>query len=513
MKRHAVVVAAAAAVAALVLSACSGGGSSGGSSSAGAGSTPDLNLGILQEPASWDPATSGVGHQFAPYQLAYDTLIRRNTDGTYAPMLASEWDYTDPAKTTMQLTLRSGVTFSDGAPFDANAVKANLEHFAAAKGRQAIQAASIETVTVKDATTVDIALKAANPAFEYYLSQNLGLMASPQALTGQDITRTPAGTGPYTMVAAQSVVGQQYVFVARQGYWDPSLQKFGKVTLKLLPDATARVNALASKQIDATLLDAKTSVQADATGLKQLAYPTDWQGLLIFDRDGKTVPALGSPKVRQALNYAFDRQTMLKNFAGGKGAVTSQVFGPASEAYVDSLDSTYTYDPAKAKALLAEAGYPDGFSMTMPVIPGASDAIMTAVQQQLAAIGVKVELTSVPIADYQALLGQGKFPAAWFSLFQGPAWVAVNQIVAPQALYNPYKSTNADVAALVDKVGSAPADDTTAAQDLNEYLTQNAWFVPWFRPDQLYYFDAAKLTVTARVQQAVPSIYDFAPAA
>ncbi|MDO8108009.1 ABC transporter substrate-binding protein [Isoptericola sp. b441] len=505
-----------ASVVALTLAACASGGGTtpSDSSSAPAGGGSDrggtLTLGILQEPQSWDPAQAHVGHRLQPFQLAYDSLILREPDGTLAPMLATDWSYTDDAKTVLELNLRTDVTFSDGAPFNADAVVANIEHFKTDNGPQAGMATAIDSVTAVDADTVDITLSEPDPAMEYYLSQALGLMGSPDSLGTDAMDRLPVGTGPYTMVADKSVVGSQYVFVARDGYWNPDLQKWDEIDLKLLPDVTARVNALVTGEVDATLLDGTTFQQAEGAGKTLLEYATDWQGLLLFDRDGTLNPALKDVRVRQAINYAFDRKNLLAQLGGGKGEVTSQVFGPDSSAYVPELDTYYTYDPAKAKQLLADAGYANGLTIEMPLFTPGGETILTFVAQQLADVGITVKQTQVPIADYQGELGKGNFAAAWFSLFQGPTWVAYQQLLSDTTLYNPFKSTSPEIQAAAQALRTN-GDDAEAAQALNRYVTENAWFAPWFRPSQLYYYDASKVAVVAQVQMAVPSIYNYSP--
>lgn len=512
MKRNVIAAAALLAASALTLSAC-GGGSSDGASGGDAAGGAELTLGVLQEPASWDPAQAHVGHQLQPFQAVYDSLLLRQPDGTLAPMLATEWGYTDDTNLVFQMKLREGVTFSDGTPFNADAVKANLDHFAQDNGKQAAQVAAVESVTVVDPTTVQVNLSQQDPAFEYYMSQAAGLMGSPAALGTDAMDRTPVGTGPYTMDPAQAVVGSQYVFNARDGYWNPDLQKFDTITMKLLADPTSRVNALQSGEVDATLLDAATSAQAEAAGKAKLTYSTDWTGLLLMDRDGTLAPQLADVKVRQAINYAFDRQALLTALAGGQGETTSQVFGPESGAWLENLEDAYPYDPEQAKALLAEAGYPNGFEISLPVVPGTSDTIMTAAAQQLSDIGITANLTSVPIADYQGQLGSGKFPAAWFSLFQGVPWVAINQMITPNALYNPFKTTNPEIEGLIEEVRNGGAASAEKAKAVNTYVTDNAWFAPWYRPAQLYFYDESKVAVEPQIQMAVPAIYNYSPAA
>ena len=475
-----------------------------------AGGPKELVIGVLGEPTSWHPAQAHVGHLLQPYQLSYDSLLLRQPDGSLKPMLATEWKYTDEAQTTLQLKLRTDVTFSDGEKFDASAVKANLENFKKANGKQVAMLENFTSAEVGDASTVTIKLAKADPAFEYYLSQAAGLMGSPKAITGTDIATTPVGSGPYTMVKAEAVKGSQYVFTKREGYWSTSLQKWDKITLKVLTDVTARVNALTTGQIDATLLDANTRSQAEAAGLTLLQWPVDWSGLLLFDRGGKVCPQLADVRVRQAINYAIDRESLVKNVAGGQATSTSQVFGPASGSYIESLDKMYTFDPAKAKSLLAAAGYSSGFDITIPMAPG-DDVASNYIKQMLGDVGIRVAITAVPAADYQGTIGKGTYAMARFNLFQGPTWVVCNQLIVPKTLYNPFQSTNTEIAGLLEATRSAGAQVGDKGKAVNQYVTENAWFAPFYRANQLYFYDPKKVKVTEQVQMAVPSIYNYEP--
>lgn len=513
--------AALAATVALVLAACGDpgpqdqGGAADGEPTVGGEAVArggSLVLGIIQEPPSWDPAQAHVGHRLQPYQPVYDSLLLREPDGTLAPMLATEWGYTDDENRVLSLDVRTDVTFSDGAPFDAEAVVANIEHFQAENGPQAGQAAAIESAVAVDEDTVEITLSQPDPALEYYLSQALGLMGHPELLGTDGMDRLPVGTGPYVMDEAQSVAGSQYVFTAREDYWNPELQSFDQITLKLLADVTSRVNGLISGEIDATLVDGATMAQAEGAGFEGLDYTTDWQGLLLFDREGTVNPALSDVRVRQAINYAFDREALLEQLSAGVGEVTSQVFGPETTAYLPELEDAYSYDPEKALELMAEAGYEDGFTLELPMATPGTETIMTFVAQQLADIGITVELTSVPIADFQGELGSGKYAASWFSLFQGPTWVAYSQLLSDTTLYNPFDTTTPEIEEALEALRTGGDSAEEAAQDLNRYVTENAWFAPWFRPGQLYFYDSAKVSVEPQVQQAVPSIYNYRPA-
>jgi peptide/nickel transport system substrate-binding protein len=497
---------AAIAAATIALTACGGGGAAGG---AAGGPATTLTIGSLADLKSFDPTDAHIGHMMPIYQTAYDTLIRRAPDGTLTPMLATKWSY-NADNTVLTLDLRTDVTFSDGTKFDATVAKANLDHFKEAQGTDAYQAASMKSVAVVSPSQIAITLNAPDPAFTYYLTQAEGLVASGKEIGSAGIKTAPDGSGPYVLDTKNSVQGSQYVFTKRAGYWDPSLQKFNTITFKVLTDLTARTNALVSGQIDATLLDPKTGKQADGAGMVLNKYQTDWQGILLYDRDGKINPELANVKVRQAINYAFDRKTILAQQYLGQGTVTDQVFGPESGAYVPALDSTYNYDPAKAKELLKEAGYPNGFTMTIPTMAG-FDTINAVFKQQLSDVGIKVNLETVPIANYVADMAAGKYSAATFQLYQGQPWVAINQMIATTALYNPFKSTDPELAAMIKAVQNGGANSAELAKKVNEYVTDNAWFVPMFRLNQMFYTDK-KIDVVPQLQQAVPSIYNYTPA-
>ena len=492
--------------AALALTACGGGGNSGGGGGAAA---TTLTLGNVNDMKTFDPTDAHIGHTMPFYQAVYDSLIRRAPGGELEPMLATEWTY-NTDETVLTLKLRTDVTFDDGTKFDATAAKANLDRFKEAKGQDAYMAASMKGVGVVDASTVDITLNAPDPAFTYYLTQALGFVASPKAIGTEGIKTDPDGSGPYVYDAKSSVKGSQYVFTKRADYWDKDLQKFDKITIKYLVDLTARTNALVSGQVDAALLDPKSGKQAEGSGMVAHKSQVDWHGMLLFDRDGKITPAMGDVKVRQAINYAFDRKTILEQQYLNEGTVTEQVFGPESGAYVPDLDNTYPYDPAKAKALLAEAGYPDGFTLKIPTV-ASFDGVNAVYKQQLADVGIKLETETIPPANLVSDMAAGKYSAATFQLYQGEPWVAINQMVSSTALYNPFKNETPELNALIKAVQFGGDKSADEAKKVNEYLTKNAWFLPLFRLNQMY-FSNSKIAVEPQLQQAVPSIYNYAPA-
>lgn len=498
--------------AAMALSACGGSGSNAGSPQGSAPANPtvtSLTLGALQDVRSWDPAQAHVGNALQPYQIAYDSLLLREPDGKLIPMLATEWKYND-TNTVLTVDLRTDVTFSDGAKFDAEAAKANMDHFKKANGPQMSQLAAVSEVKVVDADTVELNLSAPDPALELYLSQAAGLMGSPKALGTEAIKTEPVGSGPYVMDKAATVKDSQAVFNAREGYWNKDLQKFTKVSYKVLVDITARTNALVSGQVDAAILDPKTGKQAEGARMKLASNEVDWQGLILFDRDGTKNPALQDVRVRQAINHAFDRKTILDQVLLGQGSPTSQPFGKDSGAWLEELEDRYPYDPAKAKSLLKEAGYESGVTLEVPLVP-AFETQINVLKQQLADVGITLTAGAWSGPTFTSDVAAQKFTSMYFTLFQGEPWVAINQLASTSAFYNPFKNTTPELQAKIDAVQDAGEDSDKQAQEVNRYLVEEAWFAPLFRIKQMYYHND-KVNVTPQLQQAVPSIYNYSPA-
>ncbi|MCO4238996.1 ABC transporter substrate-binding protein [Pseudarthrobacter sp. MDT3-26] len=492
--------------AALALTACGG---APGANNPGAPKTTTLTLGAVRDMTSWDPAQAHVGHVLQPYQAAYDSLLLREPDGKLSPMLATAWKYND-ADTQLTVDLRTDVTFSDGAKFDAEAAKANLDHFKKANGPQMAQLTAVSDVKVVDADTIELNLATPDPSLEFYLSQAAGLMGSPKALGTESIKTEPVGSGPYVMDKAATVKDSQSVFTARKDYWNKDNQKFEKLTLKILTDPTARTNALVSGQVDATLLDPKTGKQAEGAKMKLVTNQVDWQGLLLLDRDGAKNAPLKDVKVRQAINHAFDRKTILDQVLLGQGSPTSQPFGKESGAWVEELENKYPYDPAKAKALLKEAGYETGVTLEVPSVPG-FETQLAVLKQQLSDVGITLNVGAAITNTFTSDVAAQKFTTMYFSLFQGEPWVAINQIVSTKALYNPFKNTTPELQAKIDAVQSGGEKADELAKEVNRYVVEQAWFAPLFRVNQMYYHND-KVTVTPQIQQAVPSIYNYSPA-
>jgi peptide/nickel transport system substrate-binding protein len=472
-----------------------------------------LRIGLADDVQSWDTMTANLGSSLQAFQAPYDTLIRQLPKGDLAPMLATDWQY-DESKTKLTLNLVSDVTFSDGEKFDAEAVGANIEHFRTGKGPQTTQLAAVKSVDVADEDTVVVNLSEPDPALLNYFSGAAGLMASPAAIKAGTLAQTPVGTGPYVMDTSSTVAGSQYVFTAREDYWAPDLQRFPGVEYIYLDD-TARVNSLVSGQIHSAAVESGAVPQIEGAGRAVLknASAADWEGMIIFDRDGQLVPALGDVRVRQAMNHAIDEDALSKALSGGASDVTNQIFGPGSGAYVKELNETYPYDPERAKKLLAEAGYPDGFEMTVPSPSFLSDS-WAIVGQYLSDVGITVKPEAIPFEKFRGDIAAQKYPVGMFRFNAGDPWGTSirNYISTRGSVWNPFKTQSPELDALLLEVQNAGEQYGEAAQAVNKYVVEEAWFVPYFFSAALIGYDSETIEVVEQVGSPIPYLYNFSPA-
>ncbi|RZI85261.1 MAG: peptide ABC transporter substrate-binding protein, partial [Microbacterium sp.] len=420
--------------AALALTGCAAGTTGSGGDEEG----DTLRLGVVTPVSSFAAWQARWANESPYMQAVYDSLLTASPENEIEANLATKWEYNDD-NTELTLTLRDDVTFSDGSALTAEDAAASLLGFRDGGASDSTVLASVTDATAVDATTLKITLAEPNPALLTYLTQNAGLVA-PAELAGDDAAATkPVGSGPYVLDTDATVVGSSYVFTKNEDYWNPDRQHYDELVLSVYTDPTALLNAVQGKQVDVTTaLDLTTVPQMEAAGYTSYPVDLNWAGFLLSDREGTVTPALGDVKVRQAINYALDRDALSDAIGGGYGTPTAQIFPTFSPSYDESLDALYAYDPEKARDLLAEAGYADGFEVTMPrgVFPAAS---FTLLGDQLAQVGITVNWDDVQLNDYISNLVGGKYPMSFFQLQQDPSdWQLAQFQIAPTSTWNTF---------------------------------------------------------------------------
>ncbi len=230
--------------------------------------------------------------------------------------------------------------------------------------------------------------------------------------------------------------------------------------------------------------DATTAAAAKSANLNVTAAAGGVTGVVIADRSGKIVPALGKLKVREALNYALNRKGITQTVYNSYGTATNQYEPEGALGYVPGLQSTYSYDPAKAKKLLAAAGYPHGFSFKLLVEPGVPGGTLLAqaMQQEWSAVGVHVSLTApTTFADFAADSETKKYPATTF-IFAYANWVEEEgELFGPAGTYNFLGVSTPAANSLASKIDVATIGSSQAAAAYNRlqsYVVKQALSVP-----------------------------------
>lgn len=480
-------------------------------------STPDtegpttLRLGVLTQLSSFAPWEASWANQSSYLQAVYDTLLRTEPDGSITEGLATAWEW-DESKTVLTLTLRDDVTFSDGNALTAQVAADNLERFRDGTSENASFLAGMTSAEAPDDTTLVITLAQPDPALPVYLSQNAGLVASPAMFDSPDAQTTPIGSGPYTLAADDTVVGSTYVYDANEDYWDAESVHYDSIEMTFYGDPTALMNAVKGGQVDATNLQSPTQIaEAEAAGFTAQTFEQTWTGFLLVDRDGTINPALGDVRVRQAINYALDREGLLQALEGGFGTVTTQVFGVTASAFDEELDERYPYDPEKAKTLLAEAGYADGFTLVMPSNNFVPESTFAIYKEQLGEVGITVEWEPTGDDLFGRMLG-GTWAAFPFLLQTDPtSWQSIQFSMLPESTWNTSHVADPTVIELAEIVRTgAEAEADAAAQELNAYIVEEAWYAPLYRPYSAY-ITAAGTEVTLQSDNAVPYLWNIRP--
>lgn len=343
--------------------------------------------------------------------ITYDRLVHQAPDASAVPGLAESWEFSEDGS-SLTFTLRDDVTFHDGEPFDAEAVKANIERAQTVEGSAVTSELSvIESVEVVDDTTVTFNLNGPAASLPLILSDRAGAMISPAAFDNPDLDTNPVGAGMFTVENYEE--GSSVTYAAYDEYWDPDVVNVDGIEMEIQADSSTRLNAIRTGQVDWTFVDQNQVADAESAGLTLLPTLTLSSQHLQLNRSREFFQ---DARVRQAVNLAIDREAIVETLLFGQGDVAYQIF-PDGYFANDPDAETYPYDPERAKELLAEAGYADGF--TFELITSAIPArvqVAEALQAQLGEVGITMEISQVPgaqIAD--VFYAQEQYDAMWAS--------------------------------------------------------------------------------------------------
>lgn len=365
----------------------------------------DLTIALQLEPPHLDPTSAAAGAiDSVLYSNVFEGLTRFMSDGSVVAGLAESWEISEDG-TIYTFALRDGVTFHDGTTMDAEDVKFTLDRARAEDSANAQKSlfAGISEVTVIDPTTVEVKLSAPDGNFLFNMAWGDAVIVAPESI--ENIKQTPIGTGPFKF--DNWVQGDRIEISRNPDYWGdaPALEA---ATFKFISDPTAAFAAMMAQDIDAF------AGFPAPENLPQFEADPRFQ-VLVGSTEGETIlstnnklPPLDDVRVREAIAHAIDRQAIIDGAMFGLGTPIGTHFAPHNPDYVD-LTAQSNYDPEKSKALLAEAGYADGFTTTLKLPPPSyARRGGEIIASQLRAVGIETEITNLEWAQWLEEVFRGK---------------------------------------------------------------------------------------------------------
>jgi peptide/nickel transport system permease protein/peptide/nickel transport system substrate-binding protein len=450
-----------------------------------------LRISAPTNPSTLDPAkgVSGADHVFL-YTI-YDTLTEWDFATLEAkPGLAESWEFTDPQ--TLVLNLRQGVVFHDGTPFDAAAVKFNIERGKSdAKSSIKGDLASVDSVEAAAPNKVVLKLNRPNSALVLILSDRAGMMVSPAAVQAHaaEFDRNPVGSGAWRYV---SWTDNGKVVVRRnETYWRKDAPKVDGLELAIIPDLNTGLRSVVAGENDLVYaITPRLKAVADRGGsLETDTQPTVGFSLIYFNL---SLAPITDVRVRQAINFAIDRDVFNKAVASGLGEVAKMAVPSHHWAYDPSLAGVYPHDPDKARKLLADAGFGGGIDIPML---GWSDQASQQAQEvlidMLGKVGIRPKMKVGSIADTSTQFygPQNKDFPIYLSGWSGrpDPTLTYTLMFAKNGFYNAGRVEGApgtDDAILATQASTDIAERKRAFSALQHLVVDNALFCPLlFNPE------------------------------
>lgn len=436
--------------------------------------------------ATLDPQKQGKMPDMNILINMFDTLVTRDADNKLAPALATEWKAVND--TTWEFKLRDGVKFHDGEPFNADVVKYSIDRLLNPETKSPIvELKSVKEVQVVDPLTVRFITDGPDPILPNKMTLFGGVMVPPKYIQekGDDyFAKNPVGTGPFKFVSWQK--DNQVVMEANPDYWRGA-PKVKKLVFKTIPNAADMVAALKAGEIDiATSLTADIADQLKGQADVQVVS-SPWIRTFYISIDAMQDGPLAKKEVRQALNYGIDVKTIIDTVLGGHAQRVATLVPKQNFGYDPSI-TPYEYDPEKAKQLLAQAGYPQGFTTKLDATPQDAD-IVQVFKAQLEKIGVKVEINTVDSQTMTSNLAAKKVSPLYYIGNTGWTMDAMSNFqsyIKSDRRYNRWKNSEADKLVDIEEQTIDPQKRQAAFTDLQKLLKEEAPFVYLYQLDGLY---------------------------
>ncbi len=436
----------------------------------------DVVMGIAANVSNLHPNLTSLTTDWIVLEQIMDPLIVLGSDGTFQPWLATGWSISEDGL-TWTFNLREGVSFQNGEPFNAEAVKYSFDNAMSIEGSsQTTVINELTEVVVVDDYTVQTVTNRTNPI---WLSQIAHVFMMPPAYTEevgpQGFAAAPVGTGAFSFA---EMAQDDYVTVVKNDDWWGGEVKVDSITFRTIPEASSRVASLMAGEtdiIEVVPFDSIAQIEAEADlNVLQRGGAITYIGLDTL-KGGPT----SDVRVRQAINYAVDSAAIAEFILSGQAQAVPGGLWPVAPGY--DPDLPFYNDKEKAKELLAEAGYPDGFEITLNFgqVQGMLQVkeVAEAVQSELAQVGIKVNVEELPTAEMFAGYADSAFEMYFFPWRSNPeAARHFNTLLHSQTRGYYYANTEMD--ALIDDFMTEmdPAARYEKGKVLNAFVHEEA---PW----------------------------------
>jgi peptide/nickel transport system substrate-binding protein len=412
-----------------------------------------LNAGLVNDAKTYDPIYSVEFTERVVLYLVFNTLVKYAPDFSIRPELAKSWE-TSPDGKRIVFTLQEGVTFHDGTPFNADVVKWNIEKRldpAVQSPQRNLLAPIIASIEALDPQRVAFNLTQPSPGIFSLLGDRPGFMVSPAAWQklGKDFGGQPVGTGAFKF--KEWVRGSQVTLEKNPDYWEKGLPYLDRIIVRDLAGSVVGLQRLLTGEIDYV----GELTPSDIVPLERrtdIVLAPIQVGRWYFLQWHVNAAPFDNPKLRLAFAHAIDHRRINDITMRGKGSVSN---GPTPEGlwWYDPTIKSFDYDPAKAKALLAEAGYPNGFDAVLAT-PQVTvfQQLDQLLQEQLAAVGIRLTLPPVAASEWYAKVVNGTTnmsPARWTQRADPDGLLTI--LFDSKGFANTMKYSNAQVDALLQQ--------------------------------------------------------------
>ncbi|TVR93385.1 MAG: ABC transporter substrate-binding protein [Trueperaceae bacterium] len=458
-----------------------------------------------QEPVGLDPHITSARSSYQVLENVIDTLITLDAEQNLVPSLAHTWTVADDGL-SVTFELREGVRFSNGTELTSQHVVTVFERLLDPEtgSGNAWRMAGVTSIDAPDATTVVLTLDSPNPSLLGHLASSNALgIFDPVGIEDGSINTRPIGTGPFMISDFQP--GTRVLLERNPHYWEDGLPYLDAVDIRIIGDETVRRSALVSGDIDWAFsvpsqaveeLDARDDVLVDRAAAGAYYY------IGVNTAEGP----LADERVRQAIAFAINRDNIAAAAEFGNAQVTQDPIPPSSAWHFGY--TPYEHDPERARALLAEAGYADGFEMEIMPNSVMDNTVRAAqvIQADLAAVGIRASIRALEWAEWLQEQGDGNydtFVCSWNGLIDPDDFFYAQHRTGEVFNFTGYSNPTVDE--LLDEARMLPEFDARRPlyEQINRAIVDEAPYIYLYNPLEIHAYAPDVMGFAARADQAV----------